>query len=208
VVDQKSFSFAEFHMISITSNGLAGASLEPFFARSIALRALAVVVGVALLAGLSQIAHGEPVPKTMQTFGVVLIGLTYGWRMAGLTLLAYLGVGAAGLPVFAQASGGAGVFAGFSGGYLLGFLGAAVFMGWCADRALTRSWLGAFLVGLAGLGIVFIPGMIWMAYLKDFEFAYTWGFAPFILWDAAKLVLAVLIVKGVLKGFDSARFLK
>jgi biotin transport system substrate-specific component len=195
-------------MVSITSNGLAGTSLEPFFARSFVIRALAVVFGVALLAGLSQIAHGEPVPKTMQTFGVVLIGLTYGWRMAGATLLAYLGVGAAGLPVFAQAASGPGVFAGFSGGYLLGFLGAAVVMGWCADRGLSRSWIGAFLVGLLGLAIVFVPGMIWMAYLKDFDFAYTWGFAPFVLWDAAKLALAVVIVKGLFKGFDSATFLK
>jgi biotin transport system substrate-specific component len=190
--------------MSSAASRLSGiASLEPVFARSAVIRGLAIILGVTALAILSQIAHGDPVPKTMQTFGVILIGLTYGWRMSGATLLAYLGVGAAGLPVFAKAASGPAVFAGFSGGYLIGFLAAAIAMGWCADRGWTRSWPGAFLVGLLGLAIVFIPGMLWMAYLKDFDFAYTWGFAPFILWDAAKLVLAVVIVKGVLKGAEN-----
>ena len=59
--------------------------------------------------------------------------MAYGWRLGGLTLLAYLAEGAIGLPVFA---GGAGLayMAGPTGGYLAGFVVAAILVGWLGDR--------------------------------------------------------------------------
>ena len=62
-----------------------------------------------------------PVPMTMQTFVVLVLGIAYGWRLAGATVLLYLAQGAVGLPVFA-AGGGLTYLAGPTGGYLIGFL--------------------------------------------------------------------------------------
>ena len=66
-----------------------------------------------------------PVPMTLQTFAVFLIGLTYGWRLGGITVSLYLLEGAIGLPVFSGGKGGMIVFMGPTAGYLVGFLLAA-----------------------------------------------------------------------------------
>ena len=74
-----------------------------------------------------------PVPITMQTYVVLFIGFAFGARLAGATVLAYLAEGAVGLPVFAQGAGLA-YLAGPTGGYLIGFLAAAVLCGWLAKK--------------------------------------------------------------------------
>lgn len=74
-----------------------------------------------------------PVPMTMQTFAVLVIGMAYGWRLGGATVLLYLAEGAAGMPVFASGAGLA-YLAGPTGGYLVGFLASAVLVGFLADR--------------------------------------------------------------------------
>ena len=81
----------------------------------------------------------HPVPVTMQTFAVFLIGLTYGWRLGGITVALYLGEGAIGLPVFAGGKGGLIVLMGPTAGYLYGFFLAAVACGWIAERGFDRS---------------------------------------------------------------------
>ena len=75
-----------------------------------------------------------PVPMTLQTFAVFLIGLTYGWRLGGITVSLYLLEGAIGLPVFSGGKGGMIVFMGPTAGYLVGFLLAATACGWFAER--------------------------------------------------------------------------
>ena len=90
--------------------------------RSLAWQAGAVIVGSLLLALSSQIkVPMYPVPMTMQTFAVTLVGALYGWRLGAVTVIAWLAQGAMGLPVFAGAVGGAAYFAGPTGGYLLAF---------------------------------------------------------------------------------------
>ena len=79
-----------------------------------------------------------PVPMTMQTFVVLVLGVAYGWRLAGATVLLYLAQGALSLPVFA-AGGGLAYMSGPTGGYLVGFLLAAVAVGWLAERSWARS---------------------------------------------------------------------
>ncbi len=75
-----------------------------------------------------------PVPMTMQTFVVLALGMAYGWRLGGATLLLYLAEGATGLPVFAgtpEKGIGLAYMLGGTGGYLAGFvLAAARFVGW------------------------------------------------------------------------------
>lgn len=75
--------------------------------RSIAFKALAVLIGTAFLAVSSWIEVPMfPVPVTMQTFAVTTVGALYGWRLGGLTVLAWLGEAMIGMPVLAGGAGG------------------------------------------------------------------------------------------------------
>lgn len=135
-----------------------------------------------------------PVPFTMQTFVVLVIGLSYGPRLAGATVAAYLAEGAAGLPVFAGFSGGAAILGGATAGYLWGFLAAAVVMGLLAERGWDRSparTLGAMLIGTA---IIFALGLAWLGRLFGWDVALDTGLVPFVWSESAKIGLAVATV--------------
>jgi biotin transport system substrate-specific component len=179
------------------------ATLAPLTNNSILRQGALVIAGTIFLTALSQVSVGEPVPQTLQTLGVMLIGLTFGFRLATLTLLLYLIEGAIGLPVFAGYSSGIAKIIGGTGGYLVGFVLAAALIGWLADRKFTASWVGTFVALFAGEVIIFGLGVSWLTYLYGFDKALEWGFTPFVLWDALKLVLAALIGKGVLKGVST-----
>ena len=117
----------------------AGPSLVPQLAGTGLYQVMAVIAGIAVLAISAHIKIPfYPVPVTMQTLAVLAIGMTYGTRLGGATLLGYLGAGAVGAPVFA---GGAGIayMMGPTGGYLLGFFVAAVCWGRWLERGWTRS---------------------------------------------------------------------
>jgi biotin transport system substrate-specific component len=102
-----------------------------------------------------------PVPMTMQTFAALVIGMTLGWRRAGAALSVYLLEGAVGLPVFAT-GGGPAYLLGPTGGYLLGFLVAAVSVGWLAERGWGRTFLTAFLANAMGTATIFSLGVGWL----------------------------------------------
>jgi biotin transport system substrate-specific component len=91
-------------------------------------------IGLALLAQIQ--VPLQPVPVTGQTFGVLLVGALLGSRRGALSMLTYLSLGAAGLPVFAGLGAGASHFAGPTGGYLVGFVMAA----WLVGRLAERGW--------------------------------------------------------------------
>ncbi|MEM0899413.1 MAG: biotin transporter BioY [Pseudomonadota bacterium] len=167
---------------------------------SIGKNALLVGGGVALLFGMSQVAIGGPVPMTLQTLAVMLIGLTFGFRLSVATVGTYLAIGAAGAPVFAKFAGGAHHFVGGTGGFLVGFLVCAAIIGFAVDRGITKGWVGTFAALLTGITVVFALGYAWLAHLIGPEKAWQFGVAPFILGDAIKVVLAALIGKGVIKG--------
>lgn len=177
-------------------------SLAPLAGTSLAKQAMLVVGGSIFLAALSQVSVGEPVPQTLQTLGVMLIGLTFGFRLATATLLLYILEGAVGIPVFAGFTAGIAKIIGGTGGYLVGFVLAAALIGYLADTKFTKSWLGTVAALFAGEVIIFGLGVAWLTYLYGFDKALEWGFTPFVLWDAVKLSLAALIGKGVLKGAE------
>ncbi len=179
------------------------ATLAPLTHHSIARQAALALFGSWLLAGLSQIEIGAPVPMTLQTLGVMLIGLTFGFRFAVAAVAAYLVQGAMGLPVFAGFAGGAAHFTGPTGGYLIGFLVGAAVIGTLADKGATRSWVGTLAALTAGLAVVFAFGLLWLGQFTGYDKAIELGLTPFIAGDATKLVLAALIGKGVLKGAAS-----
>ena len=127
----------------------------------------------------------------MQTLIVLGIGMTYGARLGGATLLGYLSAGFIGLPVFA---GGAGMayMMGPTGGYLAGFFAAAVVLGALAERGWTRSWATAAAAMLMGNVIIYLLGVGWLTSLIGWDKAVQFGLLPFLYGDALKLIIAAL----------------
>ncbi|MGH2740318.1 MAG: biotin transporter BioY [Actinomycetota bacterium] len=156
-----------------------------------------VAVGSLFIAGLAQLTIKlpfTPVPITGQTLGVLLVGTAYGWLLGGLTLALYLAEIAVGLPFAAEATGGADILslATASGGYLWGFLAAALLMGWLANRGWDRSLRSSISVMLLGNVVIYLVGIPWLkqsldiGILKTLEF----GLYPFIVGDTIKLLIA------------------
>lgn len=139
-----------------------------------------------------------PVPMTMQTFVVLGIGMAYGWRLGGATLLLYMAEGAMGLPVFAgtpeKGIGLAYMMSG-TGGYLVGFVLAAMATGWLAEKGMDRSVVGTAVAMLVGNALIYVPGVLYLGVLFGFDKPIIeWGFTPFILGDVAKLALAAAVM--------------
>jgi len=167
---------------------------EAFTQNSAQLRTITqITMFVAGIAALSLSAHVKipfyPVPVTMQTLIVLMIGMSYGARLGGATILGYLAAGAAGAPVFA---GGAGIvyMMGTTGGYLAGFFISAVIMGLLAERGWGRNWMTTALAMLAGSAIIYLCGVSWLSSFIGLEKAVTFGLLPFIYGDLLKLVIA------------------
>ena len=181
------------------------ATLETMLGGTFARKAAITVLGSLFLAAMSQVqVPFFPVPMTLQTMAVMLIGITFGFRLATATLALYLIEGFVGLPVFAGFSFGPAVFVGGTGGYLFGFLGAAALMGLMADRGITKTWLGMFATLAVGQVTIFGLGIAYLTYLYGFDKALAYGLYPFVLGDLLKTAIALLMGKGVLKG--AARF--
>ncbi len=150
-----------------------------------------------------------PVPITGQTFAVLIVGMVFGARLGGATLLLYLAEGAAGIPVFAKLSGGPAVIAGPTGGYIIGFVLAAGLVGYLAERGWDRSVVWTALAMLIGNVLIYMPGVPWLAMFyagpgaayvaatgaeTAFGAAINAGVVPFILGDALKLALAAALL--------------
>jgi biotin transport system substrate-specific component len=160
---------------------------------------LLAVVGSALMAISAKTSIPlEPVPLTMQTFAVLVIAMAYGARLAGATLLLYLAEGAVGLPVF-ESGAGIAYMAGPTGGYLFGFLVAAVLVGWLAERSWDRNVVLTFAANLAGTAIIFAFGVAWLSTLIGFEKAVEAGFKPFVMVAFIKIALAAAVLPLVWK---------
>lgn len=143
-----------------------------------------------------------PVPMTLQTLVVLLLGAAYGWRLGAATVGAYLIEGAAGLPVFAGPMAGPAYLAGPTGGFLLGFLLAAAVVGVLAERGWNRT--PARLVALMALGhlVIFAAGLAWLAQFAGFARAWTLGAEPFVLATLLKTALAAALLQA---GWTFAR---
>lgn len=162
---------------------------------------LLVAGGAALIALLAQAEVPlKPVPVTLQTLGVLLVGAALGWKRAFAALALYLAAGAAGLPVFAPGGSiGLARFAGPTGGYLLSYPFAAALVGFLAQRfGLDRRVFGAALAMLAGSVVIYALGLPWLSMVTGFkgQALLNAGLTPFLLGDALKLGLAALLLPG------------
>ena len=168
--------------------------------------ALAAVLA-ALTAGLAWFpipVPGLPVPISFQVFGAYFAGLLLGPRWGGLSLALYLLLGAAGAPVFSGGAGGLGYLLGPTGGYLFGFLLAAVVIGAIVHRGLEPKPLtdvslpvqaGALLVGLA---VIYAVGVPWLAFTTDNTLteAFIGGAVTVLPGDIIKIAATLALVKG------------
>jgi len=180
-------------------NGNLISTIWPQSRTQLAVKGFLVVLGVALLTLSAKVqVPFWPVPMTLQTLMVLLIGATYGARLAGATLGSYLLIGAIGVPVFASGAGITYMF-GPTGGYLVGFFVAAVLLGYLADRGMGRSLLSALLLFAIGEVVIFALGTAWLASLIGVDRAIAGGFLPFIPAEILKVALASAILFGAWK---------
>ena len=154
---------------------------------------------VVLIAICSWISVPTAVPFTLQTFGVFMAVETLGGKRGTMAVLVYLLLGAAGVPVFAGFSAGAGVLFGSTGGYLIGFVASALVM-WMIEQAFGHSAIVSILAMLAGLFVCYAFGTVWFmaVYARSGGSASLltvlgWCVFPFIIPDLAKIGLAFLL---------------
>lgn len=151
-----------------------------------------VVGGAALTAVAAQVAIPlpfTPVPLTLQTFAVLLVGASLGTVRGLASILLYLAVGAAGAPIFSEGSSGTGSA---SFGYVVGFVLAAGLVGLLAERGATRSPLATAGVMVVGNVVVYAVGVPWLMHAAHLGLAkgLALGLAPFVIGDLIKVAVA------------------
>lgn len=142
-----------------------------------------------------------PVPMTMQTFVVFLIGMTYGWKLSFYTLTAYIVEGALGLPVFATGSGLL-YLMGPTAGYIYGMLLASIVIGLLAEKGFSNSYLMSLISLLIGSIIIFSLGVGYLGSIIGYNKAINFGLLPFITSELFKIALAVALIPSL------SRFIK
>lgn len=172
------------------------------FPRSGLLTGVLLVLGgtgfVALAAQVSFNLPFTPVPITGQTFAVVLVGASLGALLGLASLGLYLFVGALGAPVYADGHHGWDVLTGPTGGYIAGFVLAALLTGWLAQRRWDRRFSSAVAAMLTGNVAVYAIGLPWLAADQGLGFEDTLeaGLYPFVVGDLLKLYLAGALLPG------------
>ena len=162
-----------------------------------------LVIGAAALTALA--AQWEihlpftPVPVTGQTFAVLLTGAALGMTLGAAGQAVYVVAGAVGLPVYAGGNAGwSTATAQGSAGYLIGFIVAAGFVGFMAERRQDRTFPTMFTAFIAGSFIIYSFGVIGLMILLDMTFteAVVAGVVPFVLGDIIKAAAAGLLLPG------------
>jgi biotin transport system substrate-specific component len=167
-----------------------------------------LVVGFALLtAGAAQLSFHvpwTPVPVTGQTFTVLLSGATLGWKKGAATQVVYVLLGAVGLPFYASGASGWKAATGATGGYLVGFIVAAAFVGYLAQLRQDRSFATSVPAMLAGTALIYLFGVAWLAHDMHVSAArgVELGMTPFVIGDLLKLLLAGVILPATWRLAD------
>ena len=141
-----------------------------------------------------------PVPMTMQTFVVMFMGLSFGYKIGLATIGLYLFEGMVGLPVFSNSpERGTGLvyFTGPTMGYLIGFLSACYLASFVNSK---DNLLKIFIKLIIAVSTIYLLGVIWLGTLIGWEKPiYSLGVAPFLLAELFKILLLSLISKKIIK---------
>jgi biotin transport system substrate-specific component len=173
--------------------------IDSVISRSRATDVVLVLGGVLLTALAAQVQiPATPVPFTLQTLAVLVIGATLGSARGAITMGAYGLLGALGLPVFAGASSGFNVIFGATGGFILGFIFAAALIGrlaelnWSSKMSLM---FASYLLGSAVIYAIGVPVLAMSAFSSDLIAASVY-MLPYLIWDAVKAVIAAALLPG------------
>lgn len=149
---------------------------------------------------------GNAVPVTLQSMGPLLAGAILGSRRGALSVLLFLGLVAAGLPLLAGGRGGLGVFAGPSVGYLIGFVVSAFVVGLIVERSGRRPGVHWVLVAcVVGSAITLAIGIPVQSAVTGVPLAETFQLSlAFVPGDAAKAVFAALVASGAQRAYPDA----
>jgi|TARA_B100000678_G_scaffold230344_1_gene198745 biotin transport system substrate-specific component len=141
-----------------------------------------------------------PVPMTMQTFIILLIGITLGYKIGLATVALYLFEGIIGLPVFASSpEKGIGIvyFIGPTMGYLIGFLIAVYFAG---SFKYDKGIINTFLKLIFSVSFIYILGLIWLGTLIGWDKpVFKFGAQPFLLAELFKILLLTILTSNLVK---------
>ena len=141
-----------------------------------------------------------PVPMTMQTFIILLIGITLGYKIGLATVTLYLFEGIIGLPVFASSpEKGIGIvyFIGPTMGYLIGFLIAVYFAG---SFKYDKGIINTFLKLIFSVSFIYILGLIWLGTLIGWDKpVFKFGAQPFLLAELFKILLLTILTSNLVK---------
>ena len=206
MIENQKLSAARAVRMPTLAEAMLDSLMTPSAATSAVTKAALVVFGSLLLAVSAQFKIPlYPVPVTGQTLVVLLIGMTYGPRLGGITLAAYLFEGALGLPVFAGGAAGAAVLMGPTAGYLFGFLLAAIAMGYLAERGMGRTVVSTIAAMVIGNCVIYLCGALWLANFIGFGQAIAAGVLPFLYGDALKLVVAAGLMPWAWRAVKSVK---
>jgi biotin transport system substrate-specific component len=154
-----------------------------------------VLSGVILIFAFAQITIPlDPIPITLQTLAVILIGLTYQMSEGLAAVTLYVVAGALGIPIFANMSSG---FGGPSSGYLIGFIAAVYGINKFKERFGIASFLLIVSASILGSIIIFAFGLAWLSAFIGVSGAIQHGLMPFILPGIIKAFLLGVILKTI-----------
>lgn len=161
-------------------------------------RKLCATTGAALLLGLAANISipTYPVPFTLQSLAVLLIGAFLGRKLGALTILQYLFLGAIGLPLFANGSGGIMALASPSAGYLYGYVFSAYVAGFAAEKGYDRRFILGLIAFACAHQLLFVFGVVYlMGYMHiSLIEALKVGYLPFVGVDAVKFIIATCVM--------------
>ncbi|OCG57655.1 hypothetical protein A9G41_10500 [Gilliamella sp. Nev5-1] len=161
-------------------------------------RKLLATTGAALLLGLAANISipTYPVPFTLQSLAVLLIGAFLGRKLGALAIIQYLFLGAMGLPLFANGSGGIMALASPSSGYLYGYVFSAYLAGFAAEKGYDRRFILGLIAFAFAHQLLFVFGVVYlMGYLHiTFIDALKVGYFPFVGIDALKFIIATCVM--------------
>ena len=156
-----------------------------------------IIIGSVFVALSSQLAFYlpfSPIPITGQTFAVLFIGAVLGSRRGGLSLALYVLEGLIGLPVFAGGTGGMAILFGPTAGYLVGFIPAAILVGYLLEKGFSRNRISMFFALLFGSIVIYLFGVFRLLSFVEYEKVFMLGIAPFLVGDVIKTVLATILI--------------
>ena len=164
---------------------------------------IAVMTAVICIFGPLSIPIG-PVPISLTPLTILLSVYILGTASGSVATLLYVFLGAVGLPVFGGFTGGFGIIAGPTGGYIIGYVLLALISGWFIEHFYNMVWV-QYMGMCLGMAVLYAFGTAWLAYVAHMTFAeaLTVGVLPFIAVDMIKMAVSIILGRAVNKRLDA-----